>query len=171
VVKGEKEKCMNAGMNAFIGKPFDENELVETIAKLSNRAGAAKQVKDSETQTGIPASLYDLSKLWDISRGKQSFVEKMINIFITETANAVRDIKTAYEKNDIEKIGSIAHKIKPSLYNLNINSIREEILKLELLGKEEGAVEHDLKTLVEKVENVLNAVIEKMKTDAIVNPG
>jgi len=65
----------------------------------------------------------------------------------------------------------VAHKIKPSLYNLNINSIREDILALELFGKGEGPSGGDLKSLVEKVETVLTKVIEEMKTAPIVNPG
>jgi len=171
VVKGEKEKCMHAGMNAFIGKPFDENELIETIARLTKGVQITGKGGGEPKKDELPTTLYDLSKLWDISRGKHSFVEKMVNIFITETANAVRDMKDAYEKNDVEKISSIAHKIKPSLYNLNINSIREDILKLELFGKDGGGTEQDLKTLVDKVETVLTAVIEQMKKDVIVNPG
>ena len=171
VVKGEKEKCMHAGMNAFIGKPFDENELIETIARLTKGVQITGKGGGETKKDELPATLYDLSKLWDISRGKHSFVEKMVNIFITETANAVRDMKDAYEKNDVEKISSIAHKIKPSLYNLNINSIREDILKLELFGKDGGGAEKDIKTLVDKVETVLTAVIEQMRKDVIVNPG
>ena len=171
VVKGEKEKCMHAGMNAFIGKTFDENELIETIARLTKGVQITGKGGGETKKDELPATLYDLSKLWDISRGKHSFVEKMVNIFITETANAVRDMKDAYEKNDVEKISSIAHKIKPSLYNLNINSIREDILKLELFGKDGGGAEKDIKTLVDKVETVLTAVIEQMRKDVIVNPG
>jgi len=40
-----------------------------------------------------------------------------------------------------------------------------------LFGKDGGGTEQDLKTLVDKVETVLTAVIEQMKKDVIVNPG
>lgn len=169
VVKGEKERCISAGMNEFIGKPFDETMLVKSIARLTNRSLVAV---DDKANTPVPAkeeSLYDLSKLWDISRGKHAFVEKMVNIFITETGNAAKEMREAFEKNDVEKIGSLAHKIKPSLYNLNINSIREDILQLELYGKNGGPA-GDIKALVEKVIAVLTAVIEQMKNDPIKNP-
>jgi CheY-like chemotaxis protein/HPt (histidine-containing phosphotransfer) domain-containing protein len=175
VVKGEKEKCMNAGMNEFIGKPFDENNLIETIAKLAKKTIAPKptiEIKAEKVKEEIqkPTALYDLSKLWDISRGKQAFVEKMINIFVTETGNAIKDMRVAFENSDIEKIRSLAHKIKPSLYNLSINLIREEIINLEMFGKNEGPA-GDIKALVEKVESVLTTVIAQMKNDPIINPG
>ncbi len=171
VVKGEKEKCINAGMNEFIGKPFDENDLIRTIAKLTHRGGVTPTMQnDNSNLPQLPQPLYDLAKLWDISRGKQAFVEKMVSIFVTETSNAVKDIRAAYEANNIEKINSVAHKIKPSLYNLNVNIIKDDILALEQFGKEGESNGTKLKAMVDKVEAVLTDVIELMKTTPIVSP-
>jgi CheY-like chemotaxis protein len=34
VLKAEKEKCINAGMNEYISKPYDESELLKKIINL-----------------------------------------------------------------------------------------------------------------------------------------
>ncbi|MFV4221497.1 response regulator, partial [Mycobacterium tuberculosis] len=70
VVKGEKERCISAGMNEFIGKPFDETMLIKSIARLTNRSLVAVEDKANTPVPEKEESLYDLSKLWDISRGK-----------------------------------------------------------------------------------------------------
>lgn len=168
VVKGEREKCMNAGMNEFVSKPFNEDDLIQIISKLTGRNKAGTSVKPGSEAMPVKENLYDLDKLWDISRGKQAFVEKMVHIFINETGNTIKDIRKAYEENDIEKLRSVAHKIKPSLYNLNINSITADILKIELLNTQEQTP-GDLKIMIDKVELVLQAVIDKMKLDPIAN--
>ena len=170
VVKGEKEKCIQAGMNEFIGKPFDENDLIRAIAKYTEREVAPNTQSEDNSIVQAPLPLYDLTKLWDISRGKQAFVEKMVSIFITETTNAIQDIMAAYEARNTEKINSVAHKIKPSLYNLNVHLIKNDILLLEHFGKEGETNDADLKALVDKVTSVLTQVVERMKNTPIVSP-
>ena len=53
-LKGDEERCLSAGMDAYISKPIRTNELFATIERLlgnSNEAGATDKVETQEKLT------------------------------------------------------------------------------------------------------------------------
>ncbi|OQP45695.1 PAS domain-containing hybrid sensor histidine kinase/response regulator [Niastella populi] len=118
-VKGEMEKCIQAGMNDYLSKPFEEEDLIRLIAKWLGREAhfdPAKTVKTADTP------LYDLSKLKQITRGDEKFIVKMLQVFINETKAGITGLEQAFEKKDLKQVKFLAHRMKSSLSNLNISS-------------------------------------------------
>lgn len=90
----------------------------------------------------------------------------MVQIFIRETVTAVEQIKEAHTNNDVEKIRLTAHRIKPSVHNMGINSLTEDILKLEsfdiaISGKE------SLLSLINKLDEVINKVVMQLEENVM----
>jgi len=165
-IRGENEKCIEAGMNDYISKPFDEENFLKTIAKwflpVSN-------FKETQTETHIfapelPNQLYDLSSLNALSRGNEPFIRKMVNLFCEQTPPLIGEMITAYLANDLEKMGALAHKVKPNFDILNIQLLKQDIRTIEKAGKENEALP-DLKELLEKIDKTIAQVIHKMKQD------
>ena len=165
-IKGENEKCIEAGMNDYISKPFDEEIFLKTIAKwllpVSN-------FKENETDTRVNAPelanpLYDLSSLIAISRGNEIFIQKMVKLFCEQTPPLIEEMISAYLANNLEKMGDLAHKIKPTFDNLNIRLLKQDIRTIEKAGKANIALP-DLKELLEKIDQTIAQVIHKMKQD------
>ena len=134
-IKGENDKCFAAGMNDFVPKPFKEEFLLKTIAKwLGNEAGIIKnKVAEVIVETD---ELYDLSSLRTMSGGNEVFIKKMLTIFCQQTPQMVIDMVEAHEQKDLEKVAAMAHKIKPSIDNLNINILKQVVRDIEIAGKE-----------------------------------
>ena len=162
-IKGENEKCLAAGMNDYVSKPFKEEELLKIIAKW-----LGKEMNVSTTEKVIkeqpPEALYDLTSLRDISRGNEAFVEKMVNLFCDQTPGMLREMTIAYYDNNLEKMGAIAHKIKPSIDNLNIGPLKPVIRAIEKMGYEKIASPDLPETLLE-IGTILERVIAKMKEE------
>ncbi|MBG9376713.1 PAS domain S-box protein [Panacibacter sp. DH6] len=161
-ITGEKQKCLESGMNDFLVKPFEEEELVQMLAKwlginslyeqTNNQAGSASLVSEP---------LFSIENLKNISRGNKEFIEKMLTIFVKEVKLALQEIRLAEESSNIDKIRSTAHRIKPSLTNMAVNAIRQEILDLEVFELA-GEKLSQLPEMINKVENVLTDVIEQI---------
>ncbi len=165
-IKGENLKCIEGGMNDYISKPFNEEDFLKKISKWLS---AKINVSDSiiETPENIPESvepLYDLSSLKAMSRGNDVFILKMVNLFCEQTPPLIEEMVSAYKTNDLQKMGTIAHKIKPTFDNLNINLLKEDIRTIENAGKENLALPN-LKDLLEKTDLTIKQVINKMKQD------
>lgn len=160
-IKGESEKCLEAGMNDYISKPFKEDEFLKTIARWLKTDITMK----SETAETVPP-MYNLESLRDISRGNEAFVQKMIRIFCEQTPLMVKEMKAAWVEKNLAVMGAIAHKIKPSIDNLNIHSLKQVIRDIETAGKEQKETDN-LEAQLELTEKNIAAVVSDMQINAI----
>jgi PAS domain S-box-containing protein len=135
-IKGENDKCFASGMNDYVPKPFKEEDLLKVIAKWLGKEGSITK-KLIETKIVMPEEecLYDLTNLKTISGGNEVFIKKMLHIFCDQTPQMVIDMLAAYNLKEFEKMGSLAHKIKPSIDNLAINSLKQVVRDIETAGK------------------------------------
>ncbi len=141
------DKCINAGMNQYLLKPYTEKELIEAI-----NAHVSLEKK----------SPYDLSGLETMSQGNQEFVHKMIEIFIRNTQDNIKNIKEAILQEDTQAIHQILHRMKPSVNTLKvekaipiINDLENRFVKSESLSSaDKGTLSH-LILCLEEVEKAL----------------
>ena len=158
-IRGENEKCFAAGMNDFLSKPFKEEEFVATISRW---LGTEVLLSSTTSQDQMGNGLYKLDMLEKISRGNDVFVKKMIELFIQQTPQAVREIKEAYEANDFAKVKAVAHKMKPSIDNMEITSLVSDIRQIEAMAIQlKRSVELDI--LIRKLEDVIERVVADLK--------
>ncbi len=106
--------------------------------------------------------LYSLAELEAISEGDSGFIATMKQIFEEEMLSSLEKLNKAFADKDHNTIRVTAHTMKPSIDNLHIDSIREEIRMLESMAATNAdfAV---LLPLAQKVESVIRAVIDDMK--------
>ncbi len=162
-IKGDNEKCFEAGMNDYISKPFKEEDLLKTISIWLD--GQTTPILNQNSSNMQPISnLYDISGIQAISRGNNDFVLKIVKMFVSQTPAFVEDMKLKYIGRDLKDMAAVAHKIKPSIENMGIASLHEAIREIERLGKEENDSEL-LPTLLQQVENTLHLVIEALTKD------
>ncbi|MDZ4808888.1 MAG: response regulator [Bacteroidota bacterium] len=165
-IRGENEKCIEVGMNDYIAKPFKEDDFLKIIARWLNAdiTVSKEPVFSAAENKKVKESLYDLSSLHDISRGNQSFIDKMVNLFCEQTPGMIQQMQKAYQLNDLEKMAAIAHKIKPSIDNLKINSLKQIIRAIEKAGKERDD-SNELPGLLQLTETVITKVINKLNQE------
>lgn len=162
VINREECRCIEAGMNGFISKPYSESELVNTIVRC-----ISPLTSGSHTELSCPASsahaLYDLSYLESVCKGNLDLLKKMLRVFVEQTPLAVSEIKLARDKHDFNTIYAVAHRIKPDIDNLNIISLKEEIRKIEVcaMQKQNGAV---LQALILNLDQTITQVVRDLKT-------
>jgi CheY-like chemotaxis protein/HPt (histidine-containing phosphotransfer) domain-containing protein len=168
-LKGEAEKCLNAGMNDFVSKPFDETTLLKILSKWlkSKSLLQAVETKQEEIEKELMDPIYDLSKLESISRGDNGFMKKVLGIFVDQTPTAVEEIKFTAASGDFATMGKIAHRIKPSLDNLGIKSMYQIIRDIEKY-EENGNDIPGLKEQIQQLEATVNAVVEDIKKNIFI---
>jgi PAS domain S-box-containing protein len=130
-IKGENERCINAGMNAFLSKPFEEDDLVNMILEWLDKSTVAKTPETSFEKSGYHAPLYDLSKLEKLSNNNTDFIKKMIRLFVDQVPPAVKEVTEAFNAGEMEKVKSVLHRIKPSVDSMGMKSMYQEIRTIE----------------------------------------
>jgi len=131
-IKGDSERYMAIGMNGFISKPFEENDLINAIAtvlKLENHSPEADANRKAKVTVDKP--LFSLEKLRQISRGDKEFINKMIELFLQQMPETIAELRDAFEHEDILVVRKVAHKVKPMIDSLDIISLKNVIRELE----------------------------------------
>jgi PAS domain S-box len=165
-IKGENDRCIAAGMNDYISKPFKEENFLNTIAKWTTKSGSVRQKQSEEdTVLTIPSEkLFDLENLLPFSRGNEAFLKQMLALFCDQAPVEVEKMMEAYHAKDIGEVGAIAHKLKPSIDNFNINILKEDIRFVERAGKEKED-SPELRDALQKVKNTVEQVIAQMRAE------
>ncbi len=162
-IKGDNDKCIAVGMNAYLSKPFKEEDLLKTVAFWLGEGNVAF-AKPSEISDETESGLYDLSSIRTISRGNENFVLKMVNMFIEQTPQQVSEMESEYHQSDYKAMGAIAHKLKPNIDNMGIVSLKDAIRQIEKIGKS-GIGDDLLPELLKKVSKTLNKVVENLQRE------
>ena len=163
VFKHDIDSYLEAGMNDFITKPFDEIDLYNKIDRLLNAKLEEKQESNGssliETKT---EKLYDLSFLDKLGGGQDKFKKEMIEIFVRVIEKETENLKDALERKDFSKINSIAHKIKPSVDQMGIKTLYENTRALEKYTPDSDI---DLDFHMNKLLSTITEVCKNLKSE------
>jgi CheY-like chemotaxis protein len=161
----EVEKCRDAGMNGYISKPFNVKELYRMISgNLNNRQGNEGQIPGQNDKVSPDHRYTDLTFLKSIAKGSAEFMNKIINSFINQTSDELKNIQAYLTQQNWAGIQSSAHKIKPSFHFVGITELKDPIANLEKYAKERVNLEA-IPGLVHKVVEVCNKAIEELKQE------
>lgn len=130
-----RTKCLNAGANEFVPKPYEVEDLKNKIRKLivNYRKQPLKKMKTPSQNNVNPETekFYDLNYLEEVSEGDKEFSATMISYFIDNTPKVLESLKEKAENKDWEEVRQIAHKLKPQLVYMGIHQIEEDVEQIE----------------------------------------
>lgn len=131
---GEKEKCVSAGMNDYISKPYTEAELLSHISRF------AKPVNDIETSNDEP--LVNLVFLKNQTKNNEKFILEMIGIFLQQNPVDLQTLDTAIHSANYHVIYKTTHTLRNTVVFFGLEkAIGNQLMEMERLARNEEQVE------------------------------
>ena len=161
--KGDNQKCFDAGMDDYLSKPFEEIQLLEIISKWLGKSDSLTTYNSEVIK--VEPKLYDLSEIESIARGSKEFMDKMISLFIDLIPKSILEIKMAYQEEEFVQVSKVAHRIKPTINNMGIVSLKEVIREIEQFADSYKKSEK-LSGLINHLEETLKIVVESLQKEA-----
>jgi CheY-like chemotaxis protein/HPt (histidine-containing phosphotransfer) domain-containing protein len=166
-ISGEEEKCYKAGMDGYVSKPFNPQNLYQKIRHILHRKknGVHQHGKEEyNMKNNVMKTHTDLTYLKGIANGSNEFITQMLNTFIEQTPQSLTRMENALKKKDWKSLRLIVHKIKPSITFTGLNEIINDIPVLEGYAAEESHLEA-IPELVDKIKRVCTEALEELKED------
>ena len=154
-MKGDREKCLESGMDDYLSKPLDPAETVAMIKKWHTPSAVSEKAAFTpENKPG--AVLFDREKLLNRCMGNDALVEKLITKFLGQLNDDLQMLGDGLSDNNAEEVVHAAHRIKGASANLSMESLRGILAEIENCARSQdikGAAEgfHILNTEVLRV--------------------
>lgn len=119
---GEKEKCLEIGMNDYVAKPFTEKELIGTISKYISGQFIPEKIINEKTNATIANDKLDdfhgiLVNL-EKHEGKE-FVFVMMNVYLKRVPGDIVALENALEEHNFTVIAQKAHLLAGSMSSVS----------------------------------------------------
>ncbi len=149
-MRGDREVCIEAGMDDFLGKPVFDHELQAVLELAAERAGIVSRAPEEESSAderedgaaGAPAEAAEdelptldraaFDRLLDLPADS---VAAAVRAWITTAEERMRDIRVALEEDDAKVLAEAAHGLKGSSLTLGVARMGEISQRLEMLGR------------------------------------
>lgn len=165
-VMGEApKKCMEAGANDYVPKPYDIKDLRKKMEKWV-RASNSKPNNQihNPMKTHDQYSLIDLEYLEQLSEGDDDFTISMLSYFLENTPGVIQDMKQMYKDSNWKNLRNVAHKFKPQLTFMGVKSIFQDVENIEQSASKVTNTQQ-IPALIEKAEQVCNRAMEEIRAE------
>ena len=133
-LKGDREKCLNVGMDDYIAKPIHPKKLCDVIEKWLNEpkgSHEAEIVLEPLSQNVI----FDKNSFLDRLMGDEDLATKIIKGFIEDSLRQIGILKEAFDNRDTNMIYCKAHSLKGAAANISATALKELAYQIEIAGE------------------------------------
>lgn len=131
---GEKEKCIEIGMNDYVGKPFTQDDLYSKICSNlleKQNEGAVQNTKAEKSDFKSDSDNINLSYLKELSDGNKEFEREMIELFLNQVPIDIIALDSAFKESDSFHVKSLSHKLKSSMSVVGLSIISPHLTFIE----------------------------------------
>ena len=175
-MKGDRERCIQAGMNDYVSKPIDVDQFFSTLKKWivpkehPETAGRPFARKNDRTVKGLSMPLREFSidgldtaaALRRLGGNEKLFVG-LLRDFIKNQTGAVEAVRKKLEEHDFETAKRLAHTLKGAAGNIGAFKVFEMAGELDKALAEKAAGDDELGPILRSTEEGLAQLVSDLE--------
>ena len=159
-MKGDRERCLAAGMDGYVAKPLQAQELFEVVEGFFHRA--APVVGNLATRS--EESPFDLADALRHVGGDKALLKELLQLFAVECPQLLASIREAIDHSDAVLLRRAAHSLKGAVSNFGAPAVVAAAQRLESMGQHGNLLEAQaacarLQETLGRVQPELDAVV------------
>jgi two-component system sensor kinase len=161
-MKGDRERCLAAGMDGYLAKPIRSKDLYETVEAITPTVPRTEEIPAEAARSDEPVGNGVLDWKVAVQRvgGRSDLLKKMVQVFLEESAKLMPVIRQAIDQGDGPTLRRVAHSLKGSADCFAAEAAVAAALRLEMMGRNGTLTNADeaylvLQTQIERLERAL----------------
>jgi signal transduction histidine kinase/CheY-like chemotaxis protein/ligand-binding sensor domain-containing protein len=171
-MKGDRERCLAAGMDGYVSKPIDAAVLKEQIAAVLHQQGESgpRQKEDEPSAAPRPESPlgWNRSETLEGLGGDENLLLEVIEIFREQAPKHLASLRVAIAQWDARAVETTAHSLKGELGYLSVPRTHQIARELEEAGRNSDL--ETAATLLPKFEADLAILLRAMQRPITLDP-
>lgn len=161
-LKGDEEKCLEAGMDGYIPKPISAQHLYDVIEGMMDQS---EKLEEKPLVTVQKRGILDKQVILDRVGGDVELLKEIVDLFLQDYPPLVAQIKDALQEGDYQLLEKSAHTLKGSVGNFGADSVVQAALNLENMGrnKQMGEVPQFLTNLEKEIKRLREELVDFIK--------
>ncbi|MEG3640417.1 transporter substrate-binding domain-containing protein [Magnetococcus sp. PR-3] len=170
---GDREKCLDAGMQDHVSKPIEPSEMYAALAQwIKPRAGlgVAPEQLQSKKQAEAPSDMPELPQLEGVDTqtglarvgGSQKLYLDLMRRIVKNQSGTVEEFQAALSENDLPTAERLAHTTKGVAGSLGATEVQEQAARLEQAceARDRNAINDALPPFEQKLTGLLRAITD-----------
>jgi PAS domain S-box-containing protein len=131
-MKGDRERCLEAGMDAYVSKPINAADLFRALDDLVPR-GAPALV--GPTEGPAVGSVFNRAALLARVEGDEDLLREIVELYLDDCPRLLAEIREALDRGDAALLKRAAHTLKGSVGNFEAAGAFNAALRLESMAR------------------------------------
>jgi signal transduction histidine kinase/CheY-like chemotaxis protein len=139
-MRGDRERCLEAGFDGYVSKPIQFKELFDTIDRLALAKTGAK--RRTPLPMGLPAdaiavesgSGFDERVALERTGGDRELLKDLITVFLHEIPGWMKALRAALDQRDAAELARVAHAIKGAVDSCGASGPFDAAMLVERIG-------------------------------------
>jgi CheY-like chemotaxis protein/HPt (histidine-containing phosphotransfer) domain-containing protein len=138
-MKGDRERCLGAGMDGFLTKPVSSPQIAEAIACVLSTGQLPAPAPEPQTQEKRAG--WNRAAALARVEGDEALLSELVQVFLEELPEQLNTIEQGLAVADFEVIERTAHTLKGELLYLGLSEVAEKARELEHQGQAHNSQE------------------------------
>jgi CheY-like chemotaxis protein len=133
-MKGDREACLEAGMDAFVPKPIQSTRLLEVLEEVVS--GSPRDAShEIEVDDAFGTATLDEAALMTLVGGNRELASELAELYLTDLEPRLTEITAAVGARDGDRLRSAAHALRGSSGSMKAENVSAAAGVLEEMGR------------------------------------